>query len=50
MYWLEEFKKETNNDDDLHKVTEYYLNGWPASINSGGDLVHYFKTWRSRKI
>lgn len=40
---LEEFKKETVEDEVLGKVAEYYVNGWPVTINSGGDLAHYFK-------
>uniref|UniRef100_A0A2S2NXG9 RNA-directed DNA polymerase n=1 Tax=Schizaphis graminum TaxID=13262 RepID=A0A2S2NXG9_SCHGA len=40
---IEQFREETNKDNNLSKILKYLDIGWPNKITEYGDIKHYFK-------
>jgi len=40
---LNELKLETNRDEVLQRVIEYYTNGWPNKIKENNEINHFYK-------
>lgn len=35
------FIEETRKDENLNKIIEYCKNGWPKTVDHGGELKHF---------